>query len=130
MNLSPSTAQFLTDLTVVIHFAFVVFVLCGALLLLKWPRLIWLHLPCLLWGLVVEFTGWLCPLTPLENYFREAAGLDLYAGDFVMEYLMPVLYPRDLTRELQIIFGLLVLILNAFIYGYLFRRRLKGNSGH
>ena len=106
------------------------FVLCGALLLLKWPKLAWLHLPCMIWGMLVEFMGWLCPLTPLENYFRRAAGLDLYSGDFVMEYLMPILYPQDLTRELQILFGLIVLLLNALIYGYLLKRRLKSNFGY
>ena len=130
MNLTPFTAQLLADLTIVIHFAFVVFVLCGALLLLKWPRLVWLHLPCMAWGLLVEFTGWLCPLTPLENYFRKAAGLELYSGDFVMQYIMPILYPQELTRELQIIFGLIVLLLNALIYGYLLMRRLKTDSGN
>ena len=125
LNLSPATAQFLADITVIIHFAFVLFVLFGALLLLKWPRLIWAHLPCLIWGLIVEFTGWLCPLTPLENHFRAAAGLELYSGDFVMQYIMPVLYPQNLTRDLQIIFGLIVLVLNTVIYAYLVRRWVK-----
>ena len=77
------------------------------------------------WGLVVEFTGWLCPLTPLENYFRKSAGLELYSGDFVMQYMMPILYPQDLTHELQIIYGVIVLLLNVLIYGYILLSRLK-----
>jgi hypothetical protein len=127
LNFTPSTAQFLADLIVVTHFAFVLYVLCGALLLLKWPRSMWLHLPCVLWGILVEFTGWLCPLTPMENHFRELAGLELYSGDFVMQYIMPVLYPRELTRELQMVFGSIVLLLNLSIYGYIWKRHLKMN---
>lgn len=129
MNFTPTTAQFLADLIVLAHFAFVLFVLCGALLLLKWPRLMWLHLPCVLWGMLVEFNGWLCPLTPLENHFRELAGLELYSGDFVMEYVMPVLYPQELTRDLQIVFGSIVLLVNLSIYGYIWKRYLKTNLG-
>lgn len=129
MNFTPSTAQFLADLIVLAHFAFVVYVLFGALLLIKWPRLIWLHLPCMFWGMLVEFTGWLCPLTPMENHFRELAGLELYSGDFVMQYIMPVLYPRELTRDLQMVFGSIVLFLNLSIYGYIWKRYLKTNLG-
>jgi hypothetical protein len=129
LNFTPSTAQFLADLIVLVHFTFVLYVLCGALLLLKWPRLMWLHLPCVLWGMLVEFNGWLCPLTPMENHFRELAGLELYSGDFVMEYVMPVLYPRELTRDLQIVFGSIVLLVNLSIYGYVWKRYLKTNLG-
>lgn len=89
----------------------------------------WLHLPCVLWGMLVEFNGWLCPLTPLENHFRELAGLELYSGDFVMEYVMPVLYPQELTRDLQIVFGSIVLLVNLSIYGYIWKRYLKTNLG-
>ncbi len=128
MNVSPSTAAWLADLLVIIHFLFVVFVLFGGLLLIKWPRLAWLHLPAVVWGMVVEFSGWLCPLTPLENHFREQAGLEMYSGDFVMQYIMPILYPQDLTRTLQVVFGLIVLLLNLAVYTYVYRRSRLGRQ--
>lgn len=125
--------QLAADLIVLVHFLFVIFVLFGALLLL-WRRwLIWLHLPALVWGVVIELTGWICPLTPLENKMRLQAGLEMYSGDFVMHYIMPILYPQNLTRELQVGYGVLVILINAGIYIYLFRRKLvskvkgKGN---
>ena len=89
----------LADLVVLIHFAFVVFVVAGGLLVWKWPRVAWLHVPCALWGAAVEFGGWVCPLTPLENTLRVRAGEAGYQGDFVARHVMPVLYPEGLTRE-------------------------------
>ena len=107
------------DLIVVLHFGFVLFVLLGGLLLIKWPRLVWLHLPAAAWGAFVEFSGWICPLTPLENWLREQAGDTGYAGDFIAQYLSNILYPGTLTREVQIVFGILVLSINLTIYGRL-----------
>ncbi len=130
MNLSPSIAHVFADTLVIAHLAFIIFVLFGALLLLKWPRWMWLHLPCLVWGTLVEFMGWYCPLTPLENHFRELAGLQMYSGDFVMQYIMPVIYPPELSRGFQIVFGTMVLTINGVIYGYLFRRRRIKNDTH
>lgn len=130
MDLTPATARIFADLTVIFHFSFVIFVLFGALLLLRWHKLIWLHLPCVTWGILVEFMGWYCPLTPLENYFRDKAGLELYSGDFVMQYIMPILYPQGLTRDWQLVFGFIVLLFNAIIYGYLIRRWLKNDTGN
>jgi len=109
------------DFIVLLHFAFVVFVLLGGVLLIWWRKLVWLHLPAVLWGVVIEFTGWICPLTPYENSLREQAGLEMYDGDFVMRYIMPVLYPEDLTRPVQIVLGLVVLIINIICYYYVFR---------
>ena len=111
------------DIIVTLHLGFVVFVLFGGILLLKWPKFVWLHIPAVLWGILVELNGWLCPLTPLENYLREIAGLGLYEGDFVMHYLMPILYPVDLTRTTQIVFGLIVIGVNLTLYIYVFRIR-------
>lgn len=131
MNLSQPLAHLLADLTVILHLLFIVFVLLGALLLLKWHKLIWLHLPCLFWGVMVELMGWYCPLTPMENYFRQQAGLEMYAGDFVMQYIMPIIYPPDLTREFQLLFGITVLLMNIGIYSYLFwRSRCKAHPGN
>jgi len=118
-------AKLAADTIVVLHFSFVLFVLFGALLLLKWRWLVWLHIPALIWGILVELNGWLCPLTPLENRLREHAGLGQYHGDFVMHYIMPVLYPADLTRTMQIGFGLTVVIVNLVIYYYVFRNRFR-----
>jgi hypothetical protein len=113
----------LADLTVILHLAFVFFVVGGGLLIPCWPRLAWVHLPAVLWAGFIEFSGWLCPLTPLEYWLRRQGGAQPYPGGFVEHYLLPVLYPINLSRELQIYLGLLVLGLNAVIYGWAWRRR-------
>lgn len=105
------------DFLVLLHFSFIVFVLLGGLLVLKWRWLAYLHLPCAFWGILIEFFGWICPLTPLENHFREKAGQTGYSGGFMEHYLLPLIYPVNLTHDLQIILGLLVLIVNLAIYG-------------
>ena len=112
----------LADLVLIIHLAFVVFVLCGGLLVLRWRWIAWLHLPAAAWGAVIEFTGWICPLTPLENGLREQAGQAGYRSDFIAHYLLPVLYPDDLTREVQLILGTVVLAINISVYAWLWRR--------
>jgi hypothetical protein len=113
------------DLIVILHFGFVLFVFVGGLLLLKWPRLAWLHLPAVAWGAFVEFSGWICPLTPLENWLRTQAGEAGYAGDFIAQYLSAILYPEALTREGQLVLGTLVLAVNLAIYGRLWCDRRK-----
>jgi Protein of Unknown function (DUF2784) len=110
------TNQILADAVLILHFAFVAFVLAGALLLLRWRKLVWVHLPAALWGAVVEFTGWICPLTPLENRLRERAGTAGYSGDFVGRYLLPVIYPDALTARAQLVLGLLVVGVNVALY--------------
>jgi len=112
---------FLADLVLVVHLAFVVFVLCDGLLALKWRWIAWLHLPAAVWGAVVEFTGWICPLTPLENWLREQDGETPYRSDFIAHYLLPVLYPGDLTRGLQVLLGTVVVVLNVAVYWWLWR---------
>jgi len=107
------------DLVLLLHFSFVLFVLLGGLLLVKCPRLMWLHLPAVAWGAFVEFSGWICPLTPLENWLRTQAGEATYAGDFLIRYLSGILYPEALTREVQVVLGILVLSVNLAIYGRL-----------
>ena len=112
----------LANLVLIVHLAFVVFVLCGGLLVLRWRWIAWLHLPAAVWGAVVEFTGWICPLTPLENWLREQDGEIPYSSDFIAQYLLPVLYPGDLTRGLQLLLGTGVVILNAVMYWWLWQR--------
>ena len=118
----------LADLLVVLHFAFVVFVVAGGLLVLRWPRAAWLHLPAAAWGAIIEMTGWICPLTPLENWLRHRAGLDVYTGDFVGRYLLPVLYPGGLTREIQLFLGGAVVLLNVAIYSAVIRTRARARA--
>jgi hypothetical protein len=110
------------DALVVLHLAFVAFVVLGGLLVLRWPRLAWVHVPAALWGAWIEFAGWICPLTPLENRLRAQAGQQGYATSFVEHYLMPVLYPAALTRELQWLLGGLVVGVNAAVYFIVWRR--------
>ena len=110
------------DTLVVVHLAFVAFVVLGGLLLLLWPRLVWVHLPAALWGAAIEFLGFICPLTPMENYFRRQAGLAEYHTGFIEHYFLPLLYPARLTRGLQVSLGLAVVIINVAIYAWLYRR--------
>ena len=108
--------RLLADLVLVVHAAFVVFVMLGGLAVLRWPRLAWVHLPVVIWGAGIEFAGGICPLTPLENHWRRLAGEQGYAGGFVEHYVMAALYPEGLTRGLQIALGLAVLAVNAAVY--------------
>jgi hypothetical protein len=117
--------RFLADAVVVAHFAFVLFVAAGGLLVARWPRLAWLHLPAAIWGAAIEFAGAICPLTPLENRLRRLAGDEGYAGGFIEHYVIPVLYPSGLTREIQIGLGLAVILLNLAAYGWILLRRKR-----
>jgi len=112
----------LSNLIIIAHFLFILFVLFGGLLVLRWPKWGWLHLPAILWGFLVELNGWLCPLTPWENHYRRLAGRDVYDGDFIAQYLIPLIYPVDLTREMQYLFAAVVVLLNALIYFFIWRK--------
>lgn len=113
------------DALVWLHLGFILFVLCGGLLLLRWPRLAWLHLPAVVWGCAVEFLGLPCPLTPWENRLRHAAGNAGYDGGFVEHYLLPLIYPAGLTPATQWMLGSIVLLFNLVVYLYLLRRRRR-----
>lgn len=106
----------LADVIVLVHIAFVLFVVFGGLLVPRWPRLAWVHVPSAAWGVLIEFTGSGCPLTPLENSFRALGGGAGYADSFVEHYFVPVLYPAMLTHEVQLVLGMFVLGVNAGIY--------------
>ena len=116
------------DLVASLHFAFVAFVMLGGLLVVRWPRWAWLHLPAVAWGVSIELMGWLCPLTPLENRLRNEAGLAGYEGGFVEHYLLPVLYPESLTRSVQIVLGLLALLINVGLYIWMLRKRIRDSN--
>jgi hypothetical protein len=118
--------RLLADATVVVHLGFVVFVVLGGLLVTRWPRAAWLHVPAAAWGAWVELVGWICPLTPLENWLRQRGGGPVYRAGFVEHYLLPLLYPDSLSRELQYALGGAVLAVNAVVYAIVLRRRARG----
>ena len=120
--------RFLSDLVVVVHGAFVLFAVAGGVVVLKRPRVAWLHVPAALWAALIEFGGWICPLTPLENALRARAGETAYAGGFVQHYLLRALYPTGLTRGVQFVLGAAVLAINLGAYGVLVGRRGRGKT--
>jgi Protein of Unknown function (DUF2784) len=117
--------QLLANAVVIVHVGFIVFVVLGGFLAWRWRRIAWLHIPTALYGATIEFVGWVCPLTPLENHFRRLAGQSGYTGGFIEHYIIPVLYPTDWTVSLRVILGTLVLLVNALAYGVYFWRIAK-----
>ncbi|MBT9439852.1 MAG: DUF2784 family protein [Desulfobacterales bacterium] len=114
--------RLLADAIIIIHLIFILFVISGGLLALRNKRWSIVHLPAVLWAAAIEFKGWICPLTPLENWFREKGGNAIYQGDFIEHYLLPIIYPADLTRGLQIFFGLSAIIINIAVYVWVLNR--------
>jgi Protein of Unknown function (DUF2784) len=112
----------LADLILALHLVFVLFVVAGGLLVVRWPRIAWLHIPAAIWGVLIEFTGWICPLTPLENSMRTRGGEAGYNGGFIEHYIQPLLYPAGLTRSTQVVLGSLVLALNLTAYAIMVSR--------
>lgn len=113
----------LADLVLVVHLAFVLFVVLGGLLVLRWRWVALLHVPAAIWGILIEYAGWICPLTPLENSLRRLGGEAGYSGGFIQHYIQPVLYPAGLTRGTQIVLGSLALVVNLIAYGLVIARR-------
>ena len=122
--------NFLADLVVVLHSFFVLFVLLGGFLVLWKPSVAWYHLPAVFWAAWLEFSGWICPLTPLENLLRQKGGVAGYNVGFVEHYIVPILYPTSLTREMQFTLGMIVLSLNIGVYFIVWMRmrKLKRNQ--
>jgi hypothetical protein len=113
------------DAVMLVHFCFIAFALAGSFLVLLWFRVIWLHLPALAWGAWIEASGRICPLTPLENHFRELAGQTTFGEGFITHYLGPIIYPSGLTRSTQfMLLGILVAV-NAIGYGLVIRKRRR-----
>ena len=115
----------LADFVLIVHFAFVVFAVFGAFLVVRWHWLVWIHVPLALWDVVVEFTGWFCPLTHLEHWLRAKSVMTVQDIGFVEQYLLPLLYPTALTRRLQVVLGAIVLGINGLIYSWILRRDLR-----
>jgi len=118
------------DAVLVIHFAFIAFVLFGGVLVLH--RRIWaaFHLPAVAWAAFAELSGTICPLTPLENYLRRSAGAAGYDGGFIEHYLIPLIYPAGLTPRVQVVLGLVVLAVNVPVYALAWRKRRMTQDGH
>jgi hypothetical protein len=110
------------DLVLILHALFIVFVVLGGFLVLRHQSLACLHIPCAVWGILIEYKGWICPLTYLENDLRAAAGSDGYSGTFIDRYLMPLVYPPGLNFEVQMMLGTAVLIINIIVYTLVWRR--------
>ena len=108
----------LADLVLVAHLAFVVFAVLGGLLVVRWPWMAFLHIPAALWGVLIEYSGWICPLTPLENSLRRSGGEAGYSGGFIEHYIQPLLYPAGLTRGAQIVLGSLAVVVNLAAYAF------------
>ncbi len=121
--------RLLADGVVVVHLCFVAYVVLGALLAFRWPKLVWLHLPALLWGIWIEFSGRICPLTPLENWLRQKGGEAGYSTSFIEQYVIPMLYPADLTASTQWLLGTLLVLINAALYGLLMRHNRRRQQG-
>ena len=112
----------LAALVLVAHLAFIVFVVVGGLLALRWHWAPLVHLPAALWGVFIELSGGICPLTPLENYLLRAGGASGYSGGFIEHHLVPIIYPVGLSPSIQVLLAALVVFVNALVYSLIWRR--------
>jgi hypothetical protein len=110
------------DLIVLLHLLFIVFVVAGGFLVLRWTWVALLHLPAVIWGAYIEFSGTICPLTPLENHFRHLAREKGYSSGFIEHNLIPLIYPAGLTHDIQVFLGLLVITINLISYAFILLR--------
>ena len=117
------------DALLVVHLLFIIFVVLGGCLVYKWRWLVFLHLPAATWGALVEFQGWLCPLTPLEQQLRQSAGETSYKTGFIEHYLVPLIYPANLDYDMQLVLGSFVIIINLVIYGLLILKNIQKTKG-
>ncbi|MFC1857972.1 DUF2784 domain-containing protein [Thermodesulfobacteriota bacterium] len=115
----------LADITILLHFAFLIFAVFGGILVFWWPRVLWLHLPAVIWAVIVEAAGWICPITYLEDWLLIKGGWTVDSGGFVEDYIVPVLYPANYTRNLRILLAVSVVFINMIIYGLLYWYKLK-----
>jgi len=128
MEMANILYPLLADTVVVLHFLFIVYAILGGIFFLKWKWAAALHLPVVAWATLIMWIGWICPLTPLENSLRHRAGQEGYDGGFIEHYLLSFIYPEGLTREIQMVLGLGVFLINIFFYSlgiYLWKRRKR-----
>ncbi len=114
--------RWLADGVVLVHVAFVAFVMFGGFLALRWRAVVWAHVPAAIWGVLIEYAGWICPLTPWENWLRARAGEAAYSGDFIEHYVLRALYPSGLTPRVQLVLGSFALAVNVVAYSLLIRQ--------
>ena len=119
--------RLVANAVVAFHALFILFVVLGGFIAWRWRWVAALHIPCALWGMLIEYRGWICPLTPLENTLRARAGQQGYSGGFVEHYLLPAIYPSGLTPRIQAVLGTAVLVINAVAYTLLIRRLTRGS---
>ena len=121
-----TSSSLLADLVVVLHFAFILFVVAGGLFALRWRWVALIHLPAVLWGVFIEVSGGVCPLTPLENALRGAGGT--YTGDFIEQYLIPIIYPPGLSHGLQLLLAVLLVLINGVVYAFVWHRSKRAQT--
>ena len=109
--------EFLANITLIIHLIFILFVIFGGLLFFIFSKVIYIHFPALIWGIYIELTSSICPLTYLENWFLYQGQLRTYSNNFILNYILPIIYPENLTNDLQKYLGITLIIINIFIYG-------------
>ncbi len=115
--------KLLADLVMLFHLGFILFAMLGALLVIRWPRLVWLHLPVALWAMAIEFYGGICPLTPLENWLRIMADEGGYAENFITHYIGAVIYPGEITTAIRVMLGIGVLAINLALYALVIKQQ-------
>ena len=113
------------DLILIVHFAFIFFVVFGALLFFVATKIVFIHIPAFIWVSYIELTHSICPLTYLENWFLDKANLTIYSEGFIQNYLVPIVYPADLTKDLQIYLGITLIVVNIIIYGFILNKIIK-----
>ncbi len=113
------------NLILIVHFIFIIFVVFGALLFFVVKKIVFIHIPALIWGSYIELTHSICPLTYLENWFLNKANLTIYSEGFIQNYLVPIVYPPDLTKDLQIYLGITLIVVNIIIYGFILNKIIK-----
>ena len=117
--------EFAADLSLIIHFAFILFIIFGALLFFITTKIIFIHIPAFIWGSYIELTNSICPLTYLENWFLHKANLTTYSEGFIQNYLVPIVYPVSLTKDLQIYLGIALIVINIVFYAFIFNKLKK-----
>ena len=120
--------EFAADLTLIVHFAFIIFVVFGALLFFVSTKIIYVHVPALIWGIYIEITHSICPLTYLENWFLQKANLTTYSEGFIQNYLVPVVYPMNLTDDLLTYLAIVLIVANMLMYGLIISKSKKNNQ--
>ena len=113
------------DIILIIHFLFILFVIFGALLFFVSKKIVFIHIPAIIWGSYIELTHSICPLTYLENWFLHKANLTTYSEGFIQNYLVPIVYPMNLTKDLQIFLGIGLIVINIVIYAFIFSKQKK-----